>query len=135
MSFDQASNLEEYTTMTFDGNFLMMVPDDRGSFSINDIDLTDIGSVSIISGLQEPLSGKISFELRLNSPDGEKIGEAAYEPGEEFQTPQGFLGYNLTFSLSSLVENGKNDLYVVSQREEGAGGTFILSNIQFNAAQ
>ena len=135
MSFDQASNLEEYTTMTFDGNFLMMVPDRRGSFSMNDIDLTDIGSVSIISGLQEPLSGKISFELRLNSPDGEKIGEAVYEPGGEFQTPQGFLGYNLTFNLSSSVGSGENDLYVVSQREEGTGGTFILSNIQFNAAQ
>ncbi|NBC64550.1 MAG: PKD domain-containing protein, partial [Bacteroidetes bacterium] len=91
MTFDQASNLQDYTTMTFDGNFLMMVPDGRGSFSINDIDLTDISTVSIISGLQEPLSGNISFELRLNSPDGEKIGEAVYEPGGEFQTPQGFL--------------------------------------------
>jgi glucose/arabinose dehydrogenase/cytochrome c551/c552 len=134
MSFEQASNMEEYTTMTFGGNFLMMVPETRGSFSINDIDLTDIGIVSIIAGLQEPLSGEINFELRLNSPDGEQIGEAVYEPGGESQTPQGFLGYNLSFNISSSVD-GENDLYVISQREEGAGGTFILSNIQFNPAQ
>lgn len=135
MSFERASNLDGFSTMTFGGNFLMMVPDPAGSFSLQNIDLTDVGSVTIVAGLQEPLSGEIDFELRLDSPEGEVIGEATYEAGGGFQTPQGFLGYTLTFNLSSTIDEGSHDLYVISRRADGAGGTFILSSIQFNPVQ
>lgn len=135
LSFERASNLEGFTTMTFGSNFLLMVPDPVGSFSLNNIDLTGVGSITIIGGLQEPLSGGIDFELRLDSPDGEIVGEASYEAGGGFQTPQGFLAYTLTFNLLSSIDGGVHDLYVVSRRADGAGGTFVLTNIQFNPAQ
>lgn len=135
MSFQGASNLEGFTTMTFGGNYLMMVPDPAGSFRLQNIDLTDVESVTIIGGLQEPLSGNIDFELRVGSPDGELVGEASYEAGGGFQTPQGFLAYTMTFNLPSSIDGGSHDLYIVSRRGEGAGGTFVLTNIQFNPAR
>jgi cytochrome c551/c552 len=137
MSFEQASNLQEYTTMTFDGNFLMMVPDGRGSFSIDDIDLTGIGSIGITTAVMQPLTYEHQFELRIDSPDGEIIGESYYRPGEGFsQGEEGPTFQSLTFELSPVTDGNSHDLYIVSYPPEGVTpGTLILSNIQFNPAQ
>ena len=137
MSFEQASNLQDYTTMTFSGNFLMMVPETRGSFSLNDIDLTGIGSVTITTATMQPLTYEHQFELRLDSPDGEIIGESFYRPGEGFsQGEEGPTLQNLTLELSPVANGNNHDLYIVSYPPEGARtGTLILSNIQFNLNQ
>lgn len=135
MTFDQATNLEEYTSMTFGGNFLMMVPEDRGSFSVNDIDLTGVGSIVLTSAVMEPLSYEHQFELRLDSPDGEIIGESNYRPGESTSQGEGAPSYqNITFDISPVTDGNMHDLYIVSYPPEGVTpGTLILSNIQFNA--
>lgn len=137
MSFQQATNLQEYTTMTFGGNFLMMVPESRGSFSIDDIDLNGIGSVTITTATMQPLTYEHQFELRLDSPDGEIIGESFYKPGEGFsQGDEGPTFQNLTFDLSPVTDSASHDLYIVSYPPEDATpGTLILSNIQFNPSQ
>lgn len=137
MSFEQASNLDEYTTMTFGGNFLMGVPEGRGSFSLKDIDLTGIGSVTITSASMEPLTYEHQFELRLDSPDGEIIGESNYRPGEGVSQGEGSpTMQGLTFELSPVSDGNSHDLYIVSYPPEGvAGGGLFLTGIQFNPVQ
>lgn len=135
LSSENATTLDGYTSMTFDGNFLLMVPEGAGSFSLNDIDLTGVESVTIMSVTPEPVPGEVHFELRLDSPNGQLVGQASYQPGDGFESPQGFLVQNLTFELSSKSDGNIHDLYIVSRRAEGASGTYILSNVQFNPAQ
>ena len=129
------SSLSLENAATFDGNFLVMVPEGTGSFSLNDIDLTGVGSVTIMSVTPEPLPGEVQFELRLDSPAGQLVGQASYQPGDGFESPQGILVQNLTFELSSQSDGNIHDLYIVSRRAEGASGTYILSNVQFSPAQ
>lgn len=137
MTFEQASNLQEYTTMTFGGNYLMGVPEGRGSFSINDIDLTGIGSVTITSASMEPLTYEHQFELRLDSPDGELIGESNYRPGEGVSQGEGAPTMQpLTFELSPVTDGDTHDLYIVSYPPEGTSAeSMFLTGIQFNPAQ
>ncbi len=134
MSLENATNLQDYTSMTFDENFLMMVPGGVGSFSIEGIDLTNIGSVTLTSVAPEPLSSGYVFELRLDSLEGEKIGEASYEPGEGFSQPGAdFTFQNITFEIRPVSEGEMHDLYIVSRpADENDTGTLVLSNIQFN---
>lgn len=133
MSLDNAQNYSEYQSMTFNDNFLLMVPAVKGSFSINGIDLTNIGTVGITTVTMQPLPYEHLFEIRLGSPDGPKIGEAAYKPGEGFSPSEdGPTFQNLTFELEPVTGGNLNDLYIVSYpADEEATGTLILSEIQF----
>src|SRR5699024_12573336 len=81
IGFGGATTLHEYSTMSYEGNLLMMVPQKEGSFALPEIDLTDIASLEIMAAAQEPVSGDYVFELRLDGADGKKVGEGVRKGG------------------------------------------------------
>ncbi|MDR8390917.1 ThuA domain-containing protein [Aliifodinibius sp. S!AR15-10] len=131
MNFAGASNLESYSSMTFDGNPLLMVPQEQGSFSLEQIDLTGIGAIQLTSVIPQPVNTGYSFELRLDSPDGEVIGEANFKP--EFNSSgDGPSSQPFTIAIEEVTDGNPHDLYIVSQPENPAeAGTLILSSITF----
>ncbi|MFH5883930.1 ThuA domain-containing protein [Halalkalibaculum sp. DA3122] len=133
MNFAEADNLEGYSTMTYDGNLLMMVPQEAGSFSLDEIDLTGINSARLTTVTQEPLASNYIFEFRLGAPDGEKIGEATFESNPD-PSGEGPYFQPLTVTLDPVTEGAMHDLYIVSRPENpGDAGTLILSMIEFMA--
>lgn len=130
MSFAEASNLEGYSTMTFNSNLLMMVPQERGYFSLDQIDLTGISSAELMTGSQEPLTSGYTFEFRLDSPDGKKIGEGAYKTNPN-PSGEGPYMQPVTVNIDPVTDGQLHDLYIVSQPESADAGTLVLSSIQF----
>ncbi|MDX1637516.1 MAG: PKD domain-containing protein, partial [Balneolaceae bacterium] len=134
MSFTNAQNLEGYTTMTYQGNFLLMVPQEPGSFSLNRIDMNGIGSARLMTAFMQPLESGYNFELRLDSPDGKLVGEGAFEPNSN---PSGEAPFfqPVTIDIDPVTDGQLHDLYIVSE-PAGAekSGTLVLNSITFMLA-
>lgn len=133
MSFAGANGFEGYSTMTLDGNLLMMVPQEQGSFRLDQIDLTGITSVELMTVTQEPIDDDYAFELRLDAPDGPKAGEAVREGGTgRQQGGEGSYFGPLAISVDAEAAEGVHDLYFVSQPVGGeASSQLILTGITF----
>ncbi|MDZ7690919.1 MAG: c-type cytochrome [Balneolaceae bacterium] len=133
MSFTNAANLQEYSSMTYDGNFLLMVPEQEGSFSLNGIDLTGVGSATLMTAMMEQLETGYEFELRLGAPDGQVIGSAVLEPGSGSASSDGqpIMG-ELSINIDE-VDGQNHDLYITSRPQNtDAATTVVLSAIRFN---
>jgi len=135
MTFDEAQHLQGFSKVTFNGNTYLLIPANTGSFSIDGIDLSGISDATITMGWQKPPVSGYTFELHLDSPQGEKIGEFTFagkdenpKPGEKIQ-PQ-FAKLNSTISP---VKDGKmHNLYVVSKaKDPSLTGPAALASIQF----
>ncbi len=126
------ANLEGYQSMTFDDQPLLMVPEEHGSFSLNQIDLTGVGSVQLVTVAPQPLTSGYIFELRLDSPDGDKIGEVVFEPNPNPSSGEGPNFQPVTINIDAETDGELHDLYMVSRPEDpGDTGTVILSTIKF----
>lgn len=131
MTFEGAADLQGYSTMTHDGNFLMMVPQEQGSFNVGNIDLTDITSVEIMTVAPEATGQEYAFELRLDEADGIKIGEAAIKITAD-ESQEGPTFKPLKIDIDAEYTEGFHDLYIVSKpKSEETTGMFILSTITF----
>lgn len=136
MNFQEARNLKDYTTMSFNGNQLMIVPKGTGSFSLDSLDLTGISAAELMVGWQTPPQFGYTFELHLDAPDGKKIGEAVLEGkgSESAQSNEGFGGTMLKMNLEPVTDGKIHNLYVVSRvNNEEELGTVALQAIQFSA--
>ena len=133
IGFGGATTLHEYSTMSYEGNLLMMVPQKEGSFALPEIDLTDIASLEIMAAAQEPVSGDYVFELRLDGADGKKVGEGVRKGGTgKQQGGEGPYVGPFRITIDTNTPEGVHDLYFVSKPVDGeASGQLILSGITF----
>ncbi len=139
MTFENASEYQGYTDITYEGNFLMIAPSDEGSFlAAKAIDFTDITSVDLISVAQNPVTEAYRFELRLDSPDGKKIGEVVRDPDAEgTKAKEGSpIIKPLRVKLTDAPDGELHDLYIVSRPvKEEASGNILLSTATFNSGK
>lgn len=135
VSLAAARNLNGYTMQSFGGTQFFMVPKGKASFSLDSIDLAGIiGAEFRLVSSTPPKYGYV-FELRLDSPEGKKIGEGILPAGVKFTPGQGGYGFTIITAAMEPVTDGKfHHLYIVSKalnaQEEGS---LILSSIQFKA--
>lgn len=125
-----AGNLENYNNMEFGGMKLLMAPNGPGSFSLNDIDLKDVGAIELTAGSQEALEYGYQFEIRLDSADGEMIGEGVARPNK--RSPEGFFNEVVNIPIDTVSDDDYHDIYFVSQpADEREQGTVILTVVEF----
>ncbi|PZV85322.1 glucose/arabinose dehydrogenase [Algoriphagus aquaeductus] len=130
----KAGDFATYTKMVFDGRTLLMVPNTKGSFALPAIDLTGIGSVTLMTASQEPLKAPIKFEIRLDSPTGPVVAEGIHQESEGFKAPNmPILMHQANIPISGTTDGKKHKLYFVSDANGAELGTFILMGITFNA--
>lgn len=130
ISLASARNMQGYATMTQDDKLLLTVPEEEGSFGLDDIDLAGIAGVRISTVTREPVEEEYVFELRLDSPDGKKAGEAL-RSGVGQQTGEGFA-HSITIPVDDGIAEGTHDLYIVSRPVEGrSSARLILSEVTF----
>ncbi|WP_111671744.1 ThuA domain-containing protein [Algoriphagus litoralis] len=135
-SFDlaQAGDFETYTKMVFDGRHLLMVPATSGSFGLPAIDLSGIGSITLMTASQEPINTPVNFEIRLDSPTGEVVAQGVHTPGEGFKAPNmPILMHQANIPVTGTTDGKKHKLYFVSNANGAELGTFIIMGITFNA--
>ena len=91
--------------MTYGSMYLMIAPKGKGSFSIDSIDLTDVGGVELGFAWDKPTQFGYSFEIRLDDPDGKKVGEAALAPGTEgSKGAGGFSAAQLEITIEPVTD-------------------------------
>lgn len=134
MTFGNVSDVQEFTTNTFNGMPLMLVPKVPGYFSLENIDLTDITSIEIAAGSMDLVEHGYSFELRLDAPDGKKLGEAKLEASNIKEKPSGG-GPNISklkIDIEPVSDGNFHKLYIVSNvADEKEPSAVFLANIQF----
>ncbi|OOG77608.1 ThuA domain-containing protein [Algoriphagus sp. A40] len=133
MDMTYAGNFAEYSSMSYDGANLVMVPKGQGSFSLPNIDLTGISSISVVTVSIAPVTQEFVFEVYLDSPTGTKVGEGTFKQrplGPNEATP---IYSPFTINITGESDGKLHNLYFVSkQNGEGDPGTFILANMTFN---
>ena len=130
----QATDFSVYTKMVFDGRTLLMVPATPGSFGLPSIDLTGIGTVTLMTASQEPIKVPVDFEIRLDSPTGPVVAKGTHAPSEGMRPPgMPILMHQAVIPVTGTTDGKKHKLYVVSDAKGADLGTFIIMGITFNA--
>ncbi len=134
MGFDDARNLAGYTRLDFGGSRLLMTPKAAGSFSLDSLDLTGISTATIAMGWQFAPQFGYAFELRLDAPNGKKIGEAILK-GSGSAAPKAVIQTtSLVIPIQPVNDGKRHNLYLVSKpNDPGEPNQVALRGITFVA--
>lgn len=108
MFFRGVRKMKEFTSFDYNSILMMLTPKGTGWFVLDSIDLTGITKAELMLGWQTPPTIGYKFELRLDSPDGQKLGEATVKTNAKS------VGFPLAINLSPVTDGKFHDLYVVS---------------------
>lgn len=133
-SLTLAGDFTGYNKMVFNGQTLLTIPAQVGSFAMPSIDLTGIGSVTLNMAIQGEVTKPINFEIRQDSPTGQVVGQGVVNPGSGMLVPQMPLPMHMaTIQITGGHDGQKHKLYFVSDPNGGDLGTAIIIGITFNA--
>ncbi|MEK6478162.1 ThuA domain-containing protein [Catalinimonas sp. 4WD22] len=128
ISFSGSEMVEGFSPMTFNSNHILVYPENAGWFALESVDLSNVTSINVMSGWQEAPSAGLSFELRLDGPEGKVIGTgkmAAPKPGQQ--------GGAIVINIDPVTDNKFHDLYFVYQPDAAQGAMQAgVMGIQFN---
>jgi glucose/arabinose dehydrogenase/cytochrome c551/c552 len=134
INLEQAGGFSGIAKMVYDGKTLLTVPNTKGHFSLPALDVTGIGSVTLMTASQQPITVPVDFEIRLDSPTGQVIGKGTHAPSQGMKLPNmPILMHQANLSLTSAGDGKKHTLYFVSDAKGADLGTFIIMGITFNA--
>lgn len=127
-----ASDIKDYTAMTFSGMNLLVVPKTEAYFAINNVDLTDIGSVMMMTGARNEMTDDMVFALHLDSPTGPKVAEGTFVQGEFTPDGTGTSIKPFIIPITGAADGELHTLYVTSKTKNGGDpGQFILVGMTF----
>lgn len=134
LSFGAVNNMSGYSSVNYNGMKVMLVPDDKpGWFSLDSIDLAGITGAELLIGWEKaddaPKTG-YQFELRLDSPEGTKLGEAVLNP---VPTPDKQKLVKLNVKLNAVTDGKKHNLYIVSNPKSKEDSQVGILYIEFAA--
>lgn len=134
LNFEAAGHMKEFTSMTYDGNKLMIVPKGSGSFGLDNLDLTGINGAMLIAGWQTAPKTGYRFEVHLDAPDGVKIGEGTLPGGLKDKPGAKFGGTAVPIKLNPVTDGKKHSIYIVSNSNDPKTADMVaLQAIQLTA--
>lgn len=129
INMGQIRDIEGASTMNFNGNDLLLLPSAKASFSIPDVDLTDVRTLLLSGGGQEASNNGFAMEFRLGGPTGPIIGEGVFKIGAQ---GEGGLKFGMAgIPINSKSDGGIQDIYVISQPVDGEEPFAALMSIEF----
>jgi cytochrome c len=129
ISMDAAKELEGVSKMSFGGRDLLILPSDKASFAIPVVDLTEIGSIVLSGGGQEPSINGFKVEIRIGSLDGTKIGEGTFKVGSP--GPGGMMMGIGNIPISQPSGGAPQDIYILTEPLAGEENTAALFSVEF----
>ncbi|MEO7047430.1 MAG: c-type cytochrome, partial [Ferruginibacter sp.] len=133
MTFDGVTKMKSFSTITYGGMAMLIIPQTSGWFRIDTISLSGITRASINIGWQAPPVPGYTFEVHLDSPDGVKIGEFTFAgvtgKADEKAKPQ-FA--TISSAITPVTDGKMHDIYIVSNsKDPSIAGTSALTSLQF----
>lgn len=125
VTFKGTEKKEGYSTFSFNGNNLMVVPLQQGWFALDSIDLTGVTGTTLMLGWQFPPKYGFDFEIRLDAPDGKLLGKGALAPPAGKQN-----NAMVNIKLEPVTGSGYHTVYIVSKAADAketarAGITYV----------
>ena len=127
--FTGKEEMKGFTAFSYNGSNIMMIPSGEGSFALENIDLTGIRSLSLVTGWQEAPQFGFDFEARLDTEAGKSIGKGS------MPVPQKGSQSGMANIPVEAVTDGKfHKLYIVYKpnNPKGAAQAGIMM-VKFNA--
>jgi cytochrome c len=131
--FSGKEKMKGYTSINFNGQNYLIAPAAEGWFTLDNIDLSGIGSAMIVAGWQQAPAYGFDIEIRLDDAGGKVIGTGSIVAPKEKLKP-GAIGFGTAMIQIEMVTDGKfHTLYIVSKPKDTKESTQIfLQSIQFN---
>lgn len=105
-------NIKNYQRVSFGGMSFLVAPTNAGWFSVDSIDVTGINGVVLFIGSQTPLEFGYTFEVRLDSPDGNKIADLTVPAGNAISNAK---GKEFRLNFTPITDGKLHSLYFVSK--------------------
>ncbi len=126
VQFTGTEKINGFSFFKFSGTNLLILPAGEGWFALDSLDLTGVSSISLTNMWQTPPSKSLSFEARLDGPDGKLLGKGT------MPLPQ----KNATSGIANIpvekTTDGKfHSVYFIYKGQEQVGGGVV--SVQFNA--
>ncbi len=127
VKFSADTKTQDMMAVTYGGQDLLLLQGEKGWFQLEDIDLAGVNAVVLTAGWQEAPKASYEFDIRLDSPDGELIGQ-----GTMAAPPAGSPGTAIVIPLSAK-SSGKKDIYISGKVAEGQEPSMVaLMSATFN---
>jgi len=105
-----------------------MYPGGEGWFALEDIDLTGVKSINVISGWQDAPQATFEYEVRLDTPEGQSIGKGSVEPKKG--QPMGIAA----IKIQPVTDGQFHKLYIAFKPQNVKGSyQAAASAIQFSS--
>ena len=135
LTFENIKNMQGFSKFSYNNTTYLILPA-SGWFSIDSIDLTGIKGFNTVVGWQNPPISPYSFEVHLDSPNGEKLGELTFagDAGKPVQNTQNAKpNFKILSTNISLISDSKlHNLYVIATaKDKNSVGNAALAFIQF----
>ena len=125
VAFSGKEKVKGFNLFKYNGMNLMLLPATEGWFALEQIDLTGVQSVNLTSGWQAPPKKGLTFEVRLDAPDGKLLGKATMpvpakgQPGGVIHVP-----------MDKVADGKFHTIYFVYTAQEPISGG--VNSVQFN---
>ena len=128
INFRSVRNVKGFKEVNRNGARQLEAPKSTGWFSIDSIDLGAIKSAELQASRTDALHYGYSFELRLDSPEGRKIGETILSPSNDNKMTTVILPVKV-----ETVDDGKfHNLYIIGRANDAnETGTVALGSVRF----
>jgi cytochrome c551/c552 len=125
ISFTGTEKTKGFTPFKAGGADILRFPSGEGWFAVDDIDLTGVASINLITGWQGAPETGFSFEARLDAPDGKVLGKGSMPTpakGQQFGT--------VKLPVEAVSDRKMHSIYLVYKSH----GTFTggVVSVQFN---
>ena len=119
------AGLQGFNAVEFGGATYLIFPGTQGWVKTEQIDLTNIGAIEL-AGIGNGETSQYQVEVRLDQPDGRKIGEGQLSLGGERKPGTGQV------TLQNVADNKLHDVYLVVKHAGGATGqNHVLKTVRF----
>ncbi|MEP7108109.1 MAG: ThuA domain-containing protein [Ferruginibacter sp.] len=126
VSFTGKEKVKGFTNFKYGARNILVFPALEGWFAVENIDLTSVRSVNLNAGWQGTPKTGLTFEVRLDAPDGKLLGK-----GNMPAPPNGKQTGATKVPLGVITDNKFHSIYFLYKAQEKIGGG--INSIQFNS--
>jgi hypothetical protein len=123
----EVKKVDNFSNFDSAGTRYLAAPKGNGSFLVDSVDLTGITALEASYFNPISLTSGYTFELRLNDPDGQKLGEAQLTPSLSAKKTG-----SITIPLAGVADANLHNVYlVVRLKNPDERGRLLLQGLQF----
>ncbi|MBS1488254.1 MAG: ThuA domain-containing protein [Bacteroidetes bacterium] len=126
ISLTEIKKLSGFASIKYGGRTVLFYPKSEGWLGIEDIDLTNVKSLMIVSGWQEVPKTALRYDIRLDDVKGKSIGSGILPVQKS-----GAMGMSI-IPLNHPRDGKKHTIYIIAKPEQTIGFTAAIASIQFN---